>query len=187
MRSIVLVGLFALGAGTAWAAEKDALDEAQAVGVALMANAAEVPIATSVAARSLDPQVRDYAMMLVQEHSEADKQLLGVMEQLDLRAKDSPLRAQMADDAGKNLGAYWSKEVGAALDQRFMTDTIVQHRDLLSMYDERLIPAATTAAIKDTLTKERATIARHLKEACAIGVKVEAQTAGCPVAEPGTR
>lgn len=190
MRAIVLLGLSALGAALstgARAAEEEQLDEAQAVGVALMANASEVPIATSVAARTTDPQVRAYAQELVQAHAQADQELLELLEKQDMSAKDSPLREEIADKAGKDLGAYWSKDVGVKLDQRFMTDTIASHRDLLETYDQTLIPAAKTPAVARALTKQRASVEQHLNEACTIGMKMDAQTAGCPEAERGTK
>ena len=69
-----------------------------------------------------------------------------------------------------------------------MTDSIVEHRELLETLDQELIPAATTPEVKAMFRKHRAAVARHLSEACAIGETVEAHTGGCPEkGERGTR
>ncbi|MFN7144239.1 MAG: DUF4142 domain-containing protein [Myxococcota bacterium] len=165
------------GMGTA---TKGTLTEAQALGVMLAANSGEVSIGQAVAARTTNPEVRRYAMQLVDHHMAANKDLLGITEKAGAMVPmDSPLRDQLSNDVHKELTNLWSREAGADFDKMFLTAAIEDHAAHLKLIDQQLMPAVTTANLKDELTAMRATIADHLKDACGLATPMGVQSTDC--------
>lgn len=184
-RWIVLAALVGL-VGTAQAADPK-LDEAQALGAVLVMNGTEMAMGTTMAARAQDPEVRAYAMRLIEDHGDANMKLLNYQEQAGLKAKDSKVRNKTLSEGIKMTDALWSREMGAELDQRFLTDAITEHKETLESFDTMLIPAAQNERLKTLFTQQRDAVSAHLAQACTLGKRLGAGTEGCPQAEPGTR
>jgi putative membrane protein len=182
----ILFALALTGVGAAQAADKDALTEAQAMGVMLMSNAAEVQIGQAMAARTADPKVRAYAMRLLDDNLKANRELLGIVENTGILAADSKLRDQRYAAGMKEVGALWTTEPGTALDKKFLTEAVEDHVEYLEIIDTRLLPSATTEELKTSFTAMRATMAAHLQEACQLGAPMGVDAKGCPT-QPGTR
>jgi len=177
------------GVGAAHAADKDTLSEAQAMGAMLTSNAAEVNIGQIMAARTADPKVRAYATRLLDDHLSANRDLLAMIERSGTYAVESKLRDQMYADGQKEVANLWMMEPGAALDKKFLTQTIDDHVADLAAIDTRLLPSVSTAEVKTAFTAMRATVAGHLQEACQLGAPMGIQAKGCmqETMKPGTR
>ncbi|MDP2314108.1 MAG: DUF4142 domain-containing protein [Pseudomonadota bacterium] len=187
LMNVVLFATILGWTATAAAAERAKLDEGQALGAAITANANEVMAGSAMAARAQDPEVRAYAMRLMEDHASANQALLNYQEQAGIKATDSRLRAKLLTDGTKMTEMLWSKDPSAMVDQRFLSDSITDHRELLRNLDEVLIPAAVNSPeLTGLLTRQRATYAEHLRQGCMIGRRLGADTEQCPM-EPGTR
>lgn len=182
---LFLAGFLGL-VGPAHAADK-ALDEAEALGAALASNTGEAMVAATMAARAQDPEVRAYAMRLLDDHGNAATQLLNYQEKAGIQAKDSRnLRKDLAVST-KMTEMLWSKVPGVELDQRYLTDTIAHHREELRTLEEVLIPAAQSPQLQTMLTRQREAVMGHLDQACTLGQRLGAETEPCLVTQPGTR
>lgn len=160
-------------------AQKSDMTEAQALGVMLTANAGEVAVGQAVAARTTNPEVRSYAMKLLDDHLSANRDLLKLAENTKMVPADSPARGSLMDDTNKELADLWNKEAGADLDKMFLTSSIEDHAKDLKMIDEKLTNSVTTPELKQQLTTLRATIAGHLDEACRLGTPMGISSADC--------
>ncbi len=182
----MVVGLTCVSA-PAWAQDKkDVLTESQALGAALASNLSAYQTAAIVAARTQDPEVRSYAMRVVQDYEKANRDLLNLVEKGNLTVADSPLRDKIVSAANKDMGTMWSKEAGAELDKQFLTYMIEDQRNDLTNFDQSMIPGARSKDLKDVLTNERMVANEHFQQACTLGRRLGAETEGCPTA-PGTR
>lgn len=188
MRGIVygVLATFLGVSAPAYAAER-ALDEGQAVGAVLNANTGEIMVASTMAVRAQDPEVRAFATRLVEDHVAANKQLLDYQEQAGLQGKDSKMRGKEFATATRMTDMLWSKDAGAELDQRFLTDAIAHHREELRTFDEVLIPAAQSPKLQTLLMRQREAVMGHLQQGCTLGQRLGADTEPCMLAEPGTR
>ena len=138
-----------------------ALDDPQIAGVMLEANNGEVHAGEVALARSNNPAIRDFAMLMINEHSAADRSLQMVMDAQGMVATDSTMRRNMTMEAANTLNMLWSVNA-ANFDVAYADSQIAMHTMVLSMLDGMLIPRAQNAALKTELEGARPKVASHL-------------------------
>lgn len=157
-----------------------ALNESQALGAALASNVAAYQTAVIAAARATDPEVRTYAMGLVQDYEKANRDLLKLVEKGTLTATDSPMRDKIVSTANKDMGNMWTGEAGAELDKQFLTYMIEDQRNDIQNLESSLIPSATNTDLKDAFESGRKVTNEHFQEACTLGRRLGSNVEGCP-------
>jgi putative membrane protein len=139
-----------------------ATGDSVALGLLAAINEHEIAAATQAMGKRVSGRVLEYAQMMKKEHSEnlAKTKTLGVL------SNDTDVQGQKARGAAelKTL----SSETGAAYSKAYMDAMVKGHADALDMIDSKLLPAASSAAVKQHLTQTRAHVARHLEAAQAI-------------------
>lgn len=141
-----------------------AMTEADALGVVIAVNEHEIAAAEQARGKKIGAPVREYADMMHKEHTtnlEQARALEGSSgvtagtgaDVATLRAQKEAARNQMADLEGD------------AYERAYIDAMVRDHQEVLTMLDQRLIPAAQNAAIRQHLQTTRDAVARHLERA----------------------
>jgi putative membrane protein len=142
-------------------------DPAAAVGVMLEANNGEIAAGAQALARAQASAVRDFAMMMISDHTDANQRLAMLAQNLGIMPVDSPQRRTLAMMAQAALDQLWQTS-GAAFDMAYVQSQVVMHQQVLQLLDNVLIPGAQNMQLKTELMAARMTVAMHLAAAQAL-------------------
>lgn len=147
-------------------ARSTGLQDAQAEALAYLAaiNEHEVAAAEQARGKGVDERVLAYADMLHAAH------IQGLEATQALAASSGIALHDSADVAAMRARNQASLEQLALLDESEFADAyldamVAGHSEVLALIDEKLMPAATTDALRAQLTSTRASVAKHLAEA----------------------
>jgi putative membrane protein len=132
---------------------------------AAQGNRAEIELGQLVAGKSKDPSVKQFAQMMVKDHTDALSKL-----QLVAQSKNLTLPDSMPDDA-KDLESRLSKEQGKQLNKDYMAGMVEDHQKDVQEFQD------ATQTLKDPEIKQWATstlptLEKHLSKAKQIDAKV---------------
>jgi putative membrane protein len=152
------------GAPNAGSAQPEALTEAQVALVAELANGAEVDQGKIAQGKAKSPAVKKFADMMVKHHSEAQQEQTKLFKKLNLIPADSPSATELKTDADKTTASLRSASP-ADFDSVYVAAQVDAHQKVLDALDNKLLPAARTAELKEGLRKMRTTVEAHLSQA----------------------
>lgn len=141
-----------------------AMTEGDALGMVVVVNEHEIAAAEAARAKKIGEPVRKYADMMHTEHS-------ANLEQVRALEASSGVAASMGADAtAMRTQKETERNEMAKLDgnefERAYVDAMVRDHDaVLMMLDQKLIPAAQNAAVKQHLQMTRDAVAKHLEQA----------------------
>jgi len=132
---------------------------------AAQGNRAEIELGQLVAGKSKDPSVKQFAQMMVKDHTDALAKLQQVAQSKNLTLPDS-----MPDDA-KDLENKLSKDQGKQLDKDYMAGMVEDHQKDVQDFQD------ATQNLKDPDIKQWATstlptLQKHLSKAQQVDAKV---------------
>jgi putative membrane protein len=122
---------------------------------AMGGNLAEVQMGQLALEKSSDPQVKEFAQRMVDDHTKMQEQLKPIAQQMGVKVPDNPPKAAMKKmDKMKALS-------GDAFDQAYLKDMVKDHKADLSEFQQE---ASTTqnADLKQLATQGGQTIQSHL-------------------------
>jgi len=155
-----------------------ALTDGQILGVLDAANDKEIEESKVAMTRSKNAEVKAFAKMMVDHHTEAKKK------GAKLAASSPPAES----DASKKLktdttGAVESLKstADADFDRAYLDMMVADHKAVLELVDSKILPAAKAAELKTLVEKDlRPTVDGHLTKATALHVKVASKAAAAP-------
>ncbi|WP_295919534.1 DUF4142 domain-containing protein [uncultured Xanthomonas sp.] len=153
-------------------ARASALDEKQALGVLSAINTSEVNAGNLALQKQVKGPVRDYAMLMVKEHSDNNAKIAPWGP--DAKAASAQQQIQKAKAEAGKLQAM----DGDRFEQAYVMAMVKDHQAALQMLDSTLIPAAKTPDVAAHLRTTRTHVAEHLAKA------QQLQSAGAPSAAP---
>jgi len=136
-----------------------ALSDAQILAITAAANDAEVDQGNLARAKAEDPRIRDFASMMVDHHSEVQRE----QRRLNIppaASADSERRIHEAEAAFQGL----QHEKGHDFDAAYLRLQIAEHRNVLDTL-KHLVPAAKDARLKAFLEGIKPTVESHLAQA----------------------
>lgn len=142
------------------AAETQASEDGEVVGVLGAANQGEIDAADLALKKARAEDVRKFAAHMKADHDETKQKLaaLGISPKASVRA--AALKSQAAEEAVRLKLSTAEK-----FDSVYMDAQINDHQGLLKALDEDLIAKSQALALTDLLRKVRGTVAIHLEEA----------------------
>lgn len=133
---------------------------------ASMSNRAEVELGTLATAKAVNPSVKAFAQMMVQEHSKAQSELASISSNVNLAFSDS-LGVTMTA-----LKQTLSAMSGAAFDKAYIASQVGAHQQTLVNFDAE-INAGSNQQVKAYASKYRPHIRMHLDSALAINGRIQ--------------
>lgn len=138
--------------------------EADGLGMIMVVNEHEIAAADQAAAKNVSAPVKNYADMMRTEHTRNMEQARTVAGTAGVQAGTGPEVTALRTRAEATRNQLNGME-GTAFEQGYMDAMIKDHQMTLQMLDQRLIPGAQNAAIKQYLQTTREAVAKHLEAA----------------------
>ena len=132
---------------------------------AAQGNSAEVELGKIVAAKSKNPSVKQFAQMMVKDHSAALNELQELAQSKNLNFNDD-----LPDDA-KALQAKLSSDTGKELDKDYMDGMVEDHQKDVQEFTDKS-QTAKDPDVKQWAGKTLPTLQKHLEKAQQIDAKL---------------
>jgi len=146
------------------------LTEGQVIKVLSTANNGEIKQAKTALPKLKTQEARNYAQMMITDHSANEKKAQALASRLNLKPQTSSISTSLQNDSDKMLTML---SRSATPDKDYMTSQVEVHRKVVTMLDKQLIPNAKNAELKNMLTQTRTAVAAHLKKAEQIVAKMK--------------
>lgn len=132
--------------------------------ITTVVNQGEIQQAQLARARARNPEVRQFAEHMIQQH----QQMLQSQSQLLGRVGISPTpndTSHRLDLEGQSTMQSLQSLTGDDFDRQYIDAQVRQHQQVLQSLDSQLIPSAQNAQFRQALTEARSMVQQHLDEA----------------------
>jgi len=133
---------------------------------AAQGNSAEIELGKIVAAKSKNPSVKQFAQMMVKDHTTALNELQELAQSKNLNFDDD-----LPDDA-KTLQAKLSSDTGKQLDKDYMDSMVEDHQKDVQEFTDKS-ETAKDPDVKQWAGKTLPTLQKHLEKAQQINAKLD--------------
>jgi putative membrane protein len=133
---------------------------------AAQGNSAEIELGKIVAAKSKNPSVKQFAQMMVKDHTTALNELQELAQSKNLNFNDD-----LPDDA-KTLQAKLSSDTGKQLDKDYMDSMVEDHQKDVQEFTDKS-ETAKDPDVKQWAGKTLPTLQKHLEKAQQINAKLD--------------
>lgn len=161
-------GTPAAGAG----ASSTLLTDAQIAAVTTAANTGEIALGNLAVQRARLADVRAFAQEMVTMHGAAQSRSLALTQTLGITPVASNLSTGLEQDA-QRTSASLEAASAADFDLQYVQSQVQIHMQVLTIFDEVLLPSVTSPAVRNDLNLARADVQTHLAEAQALLVVVQ--------------
>jgi len=133
---------------------------------AAQGNSAEIELGKIVAAKSKNPSVKQFAQMMVKDHTTALNELQELAQSKNLNFNDD-----LPDDA-KTLQAKLSSDTGKQLDKDYMDSMVEDHQKDVQEFTDKS-ETAKDPDVKQWAGKTLPTLQKHLEKAQQMNAKLD--------------
>lgn len=162
--ALLVACLSLAGCGTMMDPEHGALTDGEIAQLVMNANHGEIEHGQIATTRAASPVVRDFASMLIQDHTAANQRTSEVVSRGNITPVENELSRQLAANASRTAETIGTWR-GAEFDRIFMDTQVELHAWLLRTIDENLIPSARNPELRTLLESQRGSVAVHLARA----------------------
>jgi putative membrane protein len=128
------------------------------------ANEGEIQEGQAAASRATSASVRDFANMMVSDHTSALNSAKSLFDREHIVANsDNDIARQLRSGAQQTISALGTYN-GASFDRAYMQSQVDAHQWLLTQLDNTFIPSSR-GELRSLLETQRATVAAHLDRA----------------------
>lgn len=159
---VLLAGTLACHAAPAAAAPR--MSESDVAALVLLANSAEVSYAQIVASRTARPDVQALAQRMATDHASLNVTFGDLIVRLDITPSDAP-DAVSFRDRSLARGELLRGAAAASVDSTYAQLEVDSHTELLQLIDQRLLPSARRAELREYLAAFRPAVRAHLAHA----------------------
>ena len=123
------------------------LNDLEIAHVAYTADVIDIRYAHLALAISKDPKVREFAQIMIRDHTAVNEQALALLKKLNANAQDNFLSKQLNAQADR-LVAEMSRLSGQAFDRRYADNELAYHRVVNGLVEGTFIPNLKNAEVK---------------------------------------
>lgn len=138
--------------------------DAEIARIVTTTNNGEIEMAKLAKDKAKDKKVKEFAQMMMHEHSKNNKKSAQVVKKLNEQPKESEMSTQLQADAKQEMSEL-EKLSGAEFDKAYIEKQVMMHEKVLANLDTNLIPNAKDKNLKEMLEKTRTEVAKHLGHA----------------------
>lgn len=142
----------------------ETLTDGQILGIVNTANQGEIQASKLAQKVSKDPQVKEFATMMINEHTASRSKMKELAGKTNIKAAESPLQKTLETTA-KESESKLKSLTGKEFDKAYVSEQVKMHQTVLDTIDATLLPKASEATLKSELGKMRETVAAHLEHA----------------------
>lgn len=146
------------------APEVTVLTDAQVFGLLTTANNGEISAAQVGEARASKPEVKEFAMKMISDHTANNQQIEAVEMKTRIASAESDSSRMLKRNADAMVASLKNERL-PDFDKVYITDQVNMHQQLLTNLDSNLIPNARNADVKAYLIETRQAVESHLNMA----------------------
>lgn len=128
--------------------------------VVILIHEGEIEQAELAKKKSQDPQVIQFADLMITEHRQGLEQHTALSRHLGLRAEESTLSKQLKRDMAASTSAL--KKADQNFDRAYIDGAVEAHAKVLNAIDSELLPSATNLELKSELERLKTVVEKHL-------------------------
>ena len=157
------------------AAQKPATDlsDPEVAHVAVTANTIDVDFGKLALSRTKDSQVKNFASMMVRDHTGVNEKAVALAKKLGVTPKDNAV-SQSLESGAKDEKAKLDPLKGSDFDRAYIQHEIAYHQAVLDALNQTLIPTTENAELKALLVQVKPAFEAHLAYAKKIAEQVHA-------------
>jgi putative membrane protein len=133
-------------------------------GILTTASQGEIDAGQLASTKAVSPAVRDFANMMVRDHTGALSDARAVFDRSRLVPNASNATAMALQDLSKRTRRSLDQYAGSSFDRAYMQSQVDMHSWLLNQIDASLMPSAR-GDLRTLLVNQRAAVATHLDRA----------------------
>lgn len=167
LKSFVIPSVAVVAAGVLAQAQTNpasAPTDPQIAMIVVTANNVDIAAGKLAAQKSSNPKVKEFAELMVRDHTSVNTQATDLAKKLNLTPEQSPA-SQRLKSAGEKTLAKLRGLSGAAFDKAYIDNEIAYHEAVIKVVDDALIPNAKNADLKALLETAKPIFVSHLDHA----------------------
>lgn len=166
-RLLAVVGVCV--AGLAFGAEEKAAKgppptDPEIAHIAVTANQIDIDAGKSALARTRNPQVKEFAQRMIDDHTSVINQATELVQKLNVKPKDNATSRSLKSEATKTR-ATLGKKSGPNFDKAYIDNEVAYHQAVIDTVDKVLVPNAQNKELKTFLENVRPALVAHLDHA----------------------
>jgi putative membrane protein len=162
------------------------LTDAEIVAVTSTANNGEIDMANLATKTATNADVKNFAAMMITQHRDMETKGKALAAKAKITPADNDASTALKTDVQSTITSLKTQK-GKDFDKAYMESQVKAHRDVLNLFDNKLLPNAQNGDLKTLLTDGRSHVAAHLAKAEEIQKKLDsAPAASTPAAKPAT-
>lgn len=170
LASMVLAGCMT-ASNPATAQQDKAPNDLEIAHIAYTAGNIDIRYAHLALAISENPQVRQFAELMVRDHTAVNNKALALVDKLQITPQDNPTSQQLSKRAGE-IRNELSQLRGEAFDKRYAANELEYHKFVNNAVENAFIPNAKNEELKSLLTAALQTFKVHENHASSMNQKV---------------
>src|ERR1700694_4789466 len=164
-RLILSIALLVPFVGCRSSSDHTRLTDPEVAMVVRVSNLSEVRDGRLARSKGTDAAVRDFAQMMVTDHTAASNTAEADLARAGIPSEDSQLSRQIDASSGTATESLRASAAGRDFDRAYMNRQVEVHQYILGVIDQTLVPRAHAKALKKVLTDMRKTVQDHLTRA----------------------
>ena len=153
------------------------LTDGEIVQVTSAANNGEIEMAQLAAKSATNADVKSFAAMMLTQHRDMETKGKALATKAKITPADNDASTALKSDVASVVTNLKSQK-GKEFDKAYMEAQVKAHRDVLNLFDNKLLPNAQNGDLKTLLTDARGHVAAHLAKAEEIQGKLDTGAAG---------
>lgn len=151
-------------AGPAAAQDPAALDDLEIAHAAYVAGDIDIRNAHLALALSDDPEIRDFAALMIRDHEAVNQAALDLLKKLKAEPQDNPFSQSLLKGA-RDTWAKMAHLSGSDFDRSYAANELSYHRTVNKVVGEAFIPNVENAELKNLLGAALDTFKAHERHA----------------------
>jgi putative membrane protein len=140
------------------------LSDAEIAAIVVAANAIDVGYGEIARERAADERVREFAETMIRDHTAVNRSAGELVGRLGVTPQPNDVSRSLEASAAETREMLLNAS-GAEFDRSYIANEVAYHRTVLDALDNLLVPNATNAELKETLTGVRPAFEAHLRHA----------------------
>jgi putative membrane protein len=162
---VSLTAVIAAGVlGQAQTSPATAPTDPQIAMIVVTADNVDIAAGKLAAKKSSNPKVKEFAELMVRDHTSVNKQATDLAKKLNLTPEQSPTSQSLKSEGHKTLAKLHGLS-GAAFDKAYIDNEVTYHESVIKAIDDTLIPNAKNAELKALLETGKPIFSSHLDHA----------------------
>jgi putative membrane protein len=138
------------------------MSEGEVLGVLDEADTGQAELGMLAGTRATTPAVLTYANLMVTDHTAAKQRLAMLSTQTGIVLASGPVRTEIQDTTTSAMTMLAAATDAPTFERAYVQSQVTMHMRLIAIIDQRLLPAATTPALRTEVMTHRAMEVTHI-------------------------